>query len=169
MTSSRLLRACQRATADTIPHTRGSASTRRGPVPGWNDAVRDARATAIWWHERWKECGRPREGWVAQIRRRTRALYHQAIKKCFSEENNIVRDKISTNLMQRDSKQFWNTISKLNKRNNNVCAMIDGRVGNDACNAFFDKYKNLYNKNPSPDIEQTRQSIQREISTKCCE
>ena len=71
--------------------------------------------------------------------------------------------------MQRDSKQFWNTISKLNKRKNNVCAMIDGRVGNDACNAFFDKYKNLYNKNPSPDIEQTRQSIQREISTKCCE
>ena len=163
-----IIDACQRATADTIPLSRGGASTRRGPVPGWNDAVRDARATSIWWHERWKECGRPREGWVAQIRRRTRAQYHQAIKTCMSDRDDIIKVKISNNLKNGTPKEFWNHISKLSKKKSGTCAIIDDRVGDDACNAFYDKYNKLYNSNPSKNINELRVSLSTNILNQCC-
>ena len=104
---------------------------------------------------------------MAQIRRRTRAKYHQAIKKCLGDEKNVIRNKISDNLKHSDSKQFWNTISKLNRKKNNACVMIDDKVGNEACNVFHDKYKNLYNKNPSVKINDIQESIRSDIMTKC--
>ena len=38
------------------------------------------RDKSILWHQIWKDCGRPREGYVADIRRCTRSDYHGAVK-----------------------------------------------------------------------------------------
>ena len=80
----------------------------------------------------------------------------------------IVRNKISENLLQSDSKMFWSSVSKLNKKKNTVCAMIDNKVGNEACEAFYNKYKKLYNKNPSPNINKLHQIVKGDITGKCC-
>ena len=45
--------------------------------------------TSLFWHKYWKDCGRPRQGDVADMMRRTRAQYHHAIKYAQKEYNNI--------------------------------------------------------------------------------
>ena len=42
-------------------------------VVGWNEYVSDHRKNALFWHEYWLDQGRPSEGLVSLIRRRTRA------------------------------------------------------------------------------------------------
>ena len=42
----------------------------------------------IIWHRMWVDCGRPRNGIVAEVMRKTRAQYHDAIQKARREEDN---------------------------------------------------------------------------------
>ena len=157
--------ACQVATKESIPHNCNNSRSKK--IPGWNDHVRDARVTSMWWHERWKEAGRPRTGWVAEIRRRTRMKYHLAIKECIRDKDKFIKTKISKSLENKNKKEFWSNISKLNKRKIDACSVIDGKAGDDACNAFRDKYFNLYNANPSDSLEQIKEQINNRIQANC--
>ena len=69
------LGACAEATRGTIPYSR---QPQLHGMPGWNELVRQKRADAMFWHARWNEVGRPRDGWKGEMRRRTRVRYHAA-------------------------------------------------------------------------------------------
>ena len=158
--------ACKSAASLSLPLS--AAPGGRGGVPGWNASVRDARDTAMWWHERWKENGRPREGWVAVIRRNTRAKYHLAVKKCKSEKDKNIRIATSNIIESSSPQKFWSHVSKLNRHKPLVCSVIDGHTGDDAVNAFKDKFSNIYNSNPSTNIPNLTSKISREIQNCCC-
>ena len=159
-----ILTACQRATSDAIPHRR----TGGGSKPGWNEEVRAARATSLWWHERWKEAGRPREGWVARIRRNTRAKYHRAVKARIQNAKEIVRNKVRDSASESDPRRFWMEVSKINKSKKEGVSVIDGQVGEHACNAFRNKYERLFNANPSKNLASVVDDISDKIANKCC-
>ena len=60
--------ACERASQQCIPAAMPNGERDRNRnIPGWNEFVRDKRETSLFWHEIWKESGRPREGWIAMI------------------------------------------------------------------------------------------------------
>ena len=40
-------------------------------IPGWNEYVKPKLEASLFWHNIWKDCGRPRHGNVADIMRRT--------------------------------------------------------------------------------------------------
>ena len=134
--------AIHQATAAAIPSRRSRGG--RGPVPGWNEAVREARERSLFWHSLWKDAGRPREGWVAQIRRSTRAAYHRAVKNCIHEKDLFVKNKVYNCIKDTDPKNFWSEIKKISKRRIGVPSIIDGKKGVEAGNAFRDKYQKLY-------------------------
>ena len=70
--------------------------------------------------------------------------------------------------MNSEPKDFWDNISKLNKKPSNMCSVIDNKIGDEACDAFCVKYKNLYNKNPSTNITEIHNDINNLILCKCC-
>ena len=76
---------CLSAARATIPLTGPPESCDNKRVPGWVDTVDPVRQTSIFWHNMWVNCGRPRDGVVAGIMRRTRAAYHYAVRD--SEEH----------------------------------------------------------------------------------
>ena len=142
-----IIAAIQQATTAAIPRRRTRGG--RGPIPGWNEAVREARERSLFWHSLWKDAGRPRDGWVARIRRSTRAAYHLAIRNCIRDKDFIVKNKIFDSMKDVNSKHFWTEIKKLGKRRTGVPAVIDGRKGAEAGESFREKYSRLYNSNPS--------------------
>ena len=54
----------------------------RKTVPGWNDFVLDAKATASDAHQLWCQWNKPRNGPVFDLMQRTRAQYKYAIRYC---------------------------------------------------------------------------------------
>ena len=40
-------------------------------IPGWNERVQAQHDTSLFWHDIWVQCGRPHNGEVADIMRRT--------------------------------------------------------------------------------------------------
>ena len=156
--------ACVTAALATIPHSKQQSHG----TPGWNALVRQKRSDAMFWHNRWKEAGRPRDGWICEMRRRTRFRYHMAVKDAKKEKDNILKGQAAKSLCNKDSKLFWKNISKLKKCDNLVSAVFDGKRGSDACDAFREKYKSLFNSNPSSNLQTTEKEINEGIRDKCC-
>merc|ERR1712142_1095104 len=90
---------------------------------------------------------------MGEMRRRTRVRYHAAVRQAKKMKNDIVKGRVAQSLFNKDSKLFWKNISKMNKKENLVSAVIDNKQGKDACYAFKEIYQNLFNSNPSSDLE----------------
>ena len=75
----------------TIPKCKPSGKR----IAGWNDEVRPSRDESIFWHRLWKDCGSPTSGWVAQIRRKTRAEYHRAVRSVKSRRQSLIAGKMA--------------------------------------------------------------------------
>ncbi len=49
-------------------------------MPGYNEFVKNQREIAMLWHWLWKDNGKPRNGYYAEMRRSTRPQFHYAVK-----------------------------------------------------------------------------------------
>ena len=58
-------------------------------IPGWNELVKPKLDSSLFWHKIWVDSGRPRNGLVADIMRRTRAQYHHAVKYAYKNINEV--------------------------------------------------------------------------------
>jgi len=89
--------------------------------------------------------GRPHEGVVAQIRRSSRAKYHQAIRAAVREENTLVKRRIAECMLNNRDRDFWKDIKKIRGSHKNVPSTIDDcNDGNSIVNLFASSYKHLY-------------------------
>ena len=121
-------------------------STAHKSFPGWNDKIKEPRQTAILWHSIWKSCGSPRNGTVADIRRRTRAQYHYAIRQLKHDEKGISAAKMADSLAGHKSEVFWKEVSKCNMKSKSLPGMVENVTDQDEiCNVFAAKYCKLYN------------------------
>jgi endonuclease/exonuclease/phosphatase family metal-dependent hydrolase len=71
-----IVKACIEAASCTIPMSHGACPQ----VTGWNEHVEGFKQQALFWHNVWKDNNSPRTGLIADIRKRTRAKYHYAIR-----------------------------------------------------------------------------------------
>ena len=98
--------------------------------------------------------GRPHDGMVAQIRRTTRAKYHQAIRTAVREEKTLVKEKIAECILNNRDRDFWKEIKRIKSRYNNVPTTIDDCSNRDSIvNLFASSYKHLYSLVVSTDDE----------------
>ena len=117
----------------------------------------------------WVMNNRPSTGWVAQIRRKTRAEYHRAVKLLKSNKNNEIKNKLSQELSNKNSKGFQQTISKINKTNCESNVVIEKKCGIEACKVFKSKYEALYNKYSRGEAFDFVTRLTKEgINDKCC-
>ena len=96
--------ACLAAAVDSIPKTNSRQGS--GSVPGWTDEVEPVRQTSIFWHNLWVSCGRPHDGVVADIMRKTRATYHYAVRSVKRREQDIVNQRFATALLSHKDRDF---------------------------------------------------------------
>ena len=139
------LRCMSDAAAECIPVN----SFRRPRVAGWNAYVRPYRENAMFWHAIWKSSGSPRHGVLADIRRSTRARYHNAFRRVKRLSHDIVAVKFAESYYGTDDNKFWSNVKRMKGGAPPIPSRMDDVTGEDDILGVFEtKYKALYNSVP---------------------
>ena len=143
-------------------------STQKHGIPGWNSFVKPYRERAIFWHNVWKDAGRPVGDDLAERRRVTRAQYHWAIRKAKYEADNFILNKTANQLINKSFKDFWQTIRSLNGSDKTVASVVDGETTDAGIsNKFMNIYNNLYNSIKDENFINIRQNVDELVRTEC--
>jgi len=117
-------------------------------VPGWSDNVSDEKETSLFWHWIWLESGKPNSGYVYNIMKRTRHLYHYAIRRIKKDELLRRREKLASKMSS--SKCLWRELKHINPNTNNISCTVDNATNpSDIAEIFVNKYRTLYNSVPT--------------------
>ena len=146
-----VLNACLCAADECIPKTGVSSSSHKGRrvVPGWNQHVNDLKKESLMWHHNWKSCGRPHDGYVAEMRRLSRAKYHKACKDVLRKADVMQMEKMAHAISENKTRDLWKEVRKIKGRSNFAPGNIDGCTDNtEIADLFGKKYMDLYNSVP---------------------
>ena len=128
----------------SLPHT--SEKSVKKIIPGWNEHVKEHADRSKMWHDIWVHKGRPREGFIANIRRKTRLQYHYAIRHVVKENTKIRNNKLAEAISVNNDRVLWDEVRKMSKTNNELPNMMDDVSSiEEITDIFADKYKVLYN------------------------
>ena len=89
------------------------------------------------WHDIWVQKGRPREGYIANIRRKTRLQYHYAIRHVVKENNKIRNKKLAEAVSENNDRVLWEEVRKMSKTNKELPTMMDGLSSTEEITDFF--------------------------------
>ena len=169
--ANRIVQACITAAHHSFPKRKSGLQCHEKRVPGWKDLVEPFRDKALFWQAIWKSCGSPNTGVVTAVRRRTRALYHRAIKQCRQQEREIKNRKIVESFKGNDINSFWQNIRKLNsKGRNNIPSKIDSAENEfDISKLFAKKFEDIYTSvsYESNDMKNIHSKLNNDIDAKC--
>ncbi len=154
-----LLCCCLSAGEVCFPHSKPGKTA----IPDWNDVAEPVRENALFWHWLWNECGRPHNGAVADIMRRTRAKYHYSVRKLRREANECSRRKLAESVANdKSQRDLWQEIKKMKHKTRVTSGVIDDcHNDEDICNLFASKYETLYQSVPTDNDE--LEGIQNEL------
>ena len=140
-----IISCCLEASNVSLPHTKNNGKNSTN-MPGWNEHVKEHADRAKFWHYIWKENGRKRQGFIADIRRRTRARYHLAIRKVKKEQTHIRNIRMAEAVANNNDRELWKEVKIMSSTSNKLPNAMDGSTDiEDISNIFGEKYKNLYN------------------------
>ena len=93
----------------------------------------------------WIECGRPHDGTVASIMRKTRAKYHHAIREVRRKETDIAILRFASALTENRSRDLWDEAKHIRNSKNKVSSVVDDSCNaDDVANLFSTKCQDLY-------------------------
>ena len=145
--SDHLVQICLHAAEKSIPCATTDKKVK--VIPGWNTNVENSRKDAIFWHAVWKSCGSPNAGVVADLRRKTRLMYHKAVKQCKRDKGRMISESMALSLKNSKYTKFWNTVKQHTRVKSGVPSSIDGVSGEtNIASIFAKKYSNLYTSAP---------------------
>ena len=165
-----IIKYCKEASDKSLPHTSANNNNDVNKViPGWNEHVKEYAEKAMFWHYIWKEDGRKRSGVLADIRRRTRAQYHFAIRRVKKDYIQLRNNRMGEAVANNNDRMLWNEVKKISSTNNKLPNAMDGCTNIDEIsNIFASKYENLYNTvgYQSQDLEKLKTDIEQRILNK---
>ena len=143
----------------TIPHT--SEKGAAGRLPGWNEQVKSAWESSIFWHDIWKQCGKPHDGVVADVMRRARATYHYANSFLKKNEYNIVNERLADMLVNNHSTNFWQEVKHIRGCSKCSSCYVGGIFGSDNISEHFaGQYQHLLHTVAYDDSEMSQLYIE---------
>ncbi len=132
--------------SELIPTTTPMSSKNK---PGWNEEIKFLKREALSWHSFWKMNSRPSVGYVADMRRISRATYHRAIRHLERSSSKIRMEKMAEALVSNSSRDMWSEVKRLKGRSSKLACSIDGASDDSGiANLFSEKYDALYNSVP---------------------
>ena len=139
-----IVNACTSA-SKVIPST-GKGSCKQA-VPGWKQYCESERKVAMYWHNAWKHEGRPRQGFLAEARRRSRMKYHRVVKKIKKHENVIRSERMVESITADGGRKFWKEAKALRgNKGRKSPDSVEGQSGNEpTANLFANKFSEIYN------------------------
>ena len=143
-------------------------------IPDWDEVAKPVREASLFWHWIWIECGRPRNGVIADVMRSARAKYHYTVRKLKKEADQRVRNKLAECISNNRSRDLWSEIKKINKTGKVTSPVIDDcHTDSDIANLFASKYDQLYQCVPTDltELENIRSRINERVmdeKTVCC-
>jgi len=89
-----------------------------------------------------KTHGRPRDGAIADIMRRTRAAYHYAVRYIKQNNSDIVKQRFASATVEIRSRDFWREVKEVRGGTGDIQRTVDGHTQNDfIADLFANKYK----------------------------
>ena len=138
MCYSQLIDICSSA-SDSIPTT---SSPSHHSKPGWNDNIKYLRDDALSWHYFWKINSRPGTGYIAEMRRLSRARYHRAVRHLKRAKTRMRTEKMAEALISNRSRDVWSEVERMKGRSRKSACIIDGVNGDkDIADLFSDDSK----------------------------
>ena len=167
-----IVKACVTAAELCIPRCTKKSCIRQ--IPGWSEHVEPYRKKSMFWHYMWKQNGCPRTGWIADIRKTTRAKFHYVLRHVKRKKETILANKLGESVLQCKSTDFWSSVRKIKGVKSVNPANVDCVVGDtNISNYLSDKYKKLYNSvscnvnNMQDLVSNTDKLIVQKCNSKC--
>ena len=132
----------------TVTVKRNKTKARSKVVPCWNDEAKRFRDDAMFWHGIWKSSGKPLKNSIHHTMKRTRNVYHYAIRKCKKSIELIMKNK----LLDACINGKWNIFDEFRTIRNvkrDFPQTIEG--SNNIPDKFANVYKKLYNSTQDQD------------------
>ena len=137
-----------------IPFTKPSKGTHKKGRPGWNEYVALEFDHALHCHRIYLDHGCPSFGFIFEMRKFTRSIYHKKVKSINNREHKLKKQAIATAFINNNSRDFWSEISKIRKETQNNKCLVEGNTDDKAISlCFSDHYKQLYNSVDFPSCE----------------
>ena len=151
---------CILASAQTISRGRPAGKT----IPGWNEQVKSYQERSLFWHWILVEAGKPVNGYVYTIMKRTRHQYHYAIRCAIRNNTEIIRTELADNMS--NSKDLWKELQKIDPASNSISNTVDQAVvPEQITEKILTKYEELFNSVPTSDSEVAKlQNVLADIS-----
>ena len=114
--------------------------------PGWNDYAKEAHDYARECFLIWKENGKPRQGPVFDLYKRSKSRCKLAMRFIKRHENKLRKDAIAKKYMQLDKQAFWKEVKTMNAVNTALPNNIeDARGSNEIVDLWKKHYIDLFN------------------------
>ena len=109
---------------------------------------------ALHWHRLYLQHGRPQSGFIFEMRKITRSIYHKKVKQIDSNQKRIKKTRIAKGFLENRSRDFWSEISKIRRKTHITPCTVEGFSNNeDISSCFSSYYKDLYNSVSFDSIE----------------
>ena len=132
--------------ASCIPST---APPNNKTIPGWGQYVDQYKQESLYWHQCWREQGKPHNGPVAEQMRISRARYHRVVKNVKKQKDDICMERMADALSTNDHRNLFSEIRSMKGNNKiNVPCVDDCRDDDNISRMFGEKYERLYNSVP---------------------
>ena len=139
-----IISSCVEAGKQCIAYTSRPSKTRG--LTGWNEIVRPYRDDSLFWNSVWRQCGSPRDAVVADVMRRARSQYHNAVRLLGRDQLNTQKDRVAQALLADQKINFWKEIRKMKGKNDTLPTVVDGiNKEGDISELFASQYDDLYN------------------------
>ncbi len=94
----------------------------------------------------WKKQGKPRQGPVFEIKKRTNACFKYALRYINNNEDSMRRDALATKLQTNNVEGFWKEVKLIDNSNTPLPTNIEGMVGSEKIAELWkSNYKELFN------------------------
>jgi len=123
-----------------------SNTSRDYVVPGWNDYVQGAHQEARNYYLLWRNMGKPRQGPVCELMRRSRLNFKYSLRQCQNMEETARADAMAKTLESKDVRSFWKTVSKTYSKAIPLATTVNGAVDpKSITNMWKNHFSNLLN------------------------
>ena len=137
---SAIVQALVSATNSCIP------KRRKKDRAGWSVHVKELQNDSVFWNRIWVASGRPRTGWVSEIRRITRAQYKRMARWVLRNQDELSAERMAEALDQNRSRDLWAEVRRVQGKSHTQSRMVDEVEGeSEVCDLFKEKYESLYN------------------------
>ena len=107
----KLVHFCINSAISTIPFTK-LINMKQNHIPEWNATIAPLKTDALYWHKKWCEAHRPRNGYIANMRKVSRKHYHVQINSNVKQRKKINCLKIAKSFLNKTSNKFWPAVKK---------------------------------------------------------